>query len=356
MSSSSLFASLGAALHSLPSSRFSFRGPSSPAKSNPCLNAFDSHLGAQLNALKSSDETGCFRMPWLCQAMGVILGAHHSVEAFVPDLQQALADGNTKWLDEYLDDSVKLLDICNALKDAIADVKNYQVFVQLALHTLEKGNMGEAQLRRAKNALSKCMDALKRKDEDVNHFGHRRSKLETCSSMLRRMGEKLNVEDASKGNFFRAIYAAQVTTIFICGVLTAGLSFKPRRALSTISVGGQSAWSVSLSQLQHRVKEQVEKKKAKGACALLEELDKTDLAVRCLQERVERMLNAKAFPLASNQLAEVKKFTSSLRDCSMELSQGLAPLEVQVGEVFKVLIASRMALLDIYSRASVCGK
>lgn len=351
MSSSSLFSSLGAALQNFSSPRFSFRVSSPTSKSNPGLDAFEAELATQLEHLKSTDEGGYLSSTWLCQAMEAVLSTHASVEAFVPDLQQALADGDFKWLDEYLDDSVKLLDICRTLRDAITEIKNYNIRVELALHTLDKGTMGDAQLKRAKNALNNCMEALKRKDDEVNHLGQRRSKLENCSSMLRRMGEKLNMEDASKGNFFMVIYAAQVSTIFICGVLTSALSFKPRRAVTSIFVGGQSAWSFSVTSLQQRVKEQIEKKKSKAANALLEELDKTDVAVHILHDKVEKLLQAKSFPLREDQILDMKGAVRSLKDCSAELHQGLAPLEVHVADVFKVLIASRVALLDIYSHA-----
>lgn len=351
MSSSSLFSSLGAALQNLSSPRFSFKVSSSTSKSNPGLDAFESELATQLWHLKSSDEGDCLSIAWLCQAMEVVLSTHASVEAFVPDLQQALADGDFKWLDEYLDDSVKLLDVCRTLRDAITEMKNYHTYVELALHTLCNGSMGDAQLRRAKNALRKCKEALKRKDEEMNHLGQRRSKLENCSSMLRRMGEKLNMEDASKGNFFMVIYAAQVSTIFICGVLTSALSFNPRRPLSTISVGGQSAWSFSLTSIQQKVKEQIEKKKSKGANALLEELDKTDVAVQNLYDKVEKLLHSKSLPLRKDQFLDVKEGISLLEECAAELRLGLAPLEVHVGDVYEVVIASRVALLDIYSHA-----
>eukprot|EP00250_Pteridium_aquilinum_P017950 c23859_g1_i1 orf=394-1176(+) len=260
MSSSSLFASLGAALQSFSSPRFSFKSSSPSAKSNPGLTAFESELTFRLEQLKSTDEADYLSTPWLCEAMEVVFSTHASAEAFAPDLHQALVSGDVRWLDEYLDNSIKLLDICVALKEAISEIKSYHVQLQLALRALEKGTMGEAQLRRCLHALQKCMEAVKRKDD---HLGQRRSKLENCSSMLRRMGEKLNTEDALKGNFFMVIYAAQVSTIFICGLLSSALSFKPRRPLSPICVGGQSSWSFSLSSLQQRVKEQIEKKKSK---------------------------------------------------------------------------------------------
>eukprot|EP00249_Psilotum_nudum_P003448 c1684_g1_i1 orf=107-481(+) len=124
MTSSSLFATLGAAFQSFPSPRFSVRVSSHAVKSHPILNAFETELSAQLEQLKSTDEAGYLSLPWLCQAMAVVLSTHSDVEAFVPDLQHALDEGNHKWLDEYLDDSVKLIDICIVLRDTITDIKN----------------------------------------------------------------------------------------------------------------------------------------------------------------------------------------------------------------------------------------
>jgi hypothetical protein len=196
----------------------------------------------------------------------VVLSTHGSAEAFIPDLQRALDEGDFKWLDEYLDDSVKLLDICRALRDAITEIRTYDSCVDLAIRSFSRPAFGyEPHLRRSRNTLLRCIEAVKRKEEEMNQLGQRRSKLENCSSMLRRMGEKLNMEASSKGNFFMVIYAAQVSTIFICGVLASALSFKPRRPLSSIAVGGQSAWSFSLASLQQRVKEEIDRKKSKGS-------------------------------------------------------------------------------------------
>lgn len=349
MSGLSLFASLGAALHS---PLFSFKILSPIAKSNPALSAFEIDLSTQLHHLKliSFDGSACLSMPWLCHAMKVVLSTHASAEAFVPELQQALLHGDTKWLHAYLDDSVKLLDTCNALREAIKEIKSYHGHVKLALNALDKAYIGEAQLRRAKAALCQCVNALKKKDEGSNNVGgHRRSRLENCSSMLRRMGEKLNMENASKGTFFKVSHAAQVTTIFICGVLTATLSLKPCRPLSTIVIDGQSTWGCSLTSLQQRLKEQMERQKAKGENALLQELCKTDFAVRSLKDRVERLLERKRFPLKDARISDLKKYAVSLKDCSIELNNGLDLLHQHVEDVFKILITSRMALLEIYS-------
>lgn len=280
--------------------------------------------------------------------MEMVLSTHASAEVFAPDLHHVLAHGENKWLDEYLDSSIKLLDICLTLKEAIAEIKSYCAHVKLALRAIEKGTMGEVQLRRCIKELKKCMEALRRKDEVVNHLGQRRSKLENCSSMLRRMGERLNTEDALKGNFFMVMYAAQVSTIFICGLLSSALSFKPRRPLSSICIGGHSPWSFALSSLQHRVKEQVEKKKSKGANALLEELENTDIEVRKMHSRAEKLLAAKSFPLKRSKVLEARDSAKLLQASFNELQQGLTALESHLEEVYRNLLRSRMALLDMH--------
>ena len=129
----------------------------------------------------------------------VVLSTHGYAEVFIPDLQRALAEGDFKWLDEYLDDNVKLLDICRTLRDAISDIKTYDSYVDLAIHSFSPHTVGyEPYLRRSKNSLLRCIEALKRKEEEMNQMGQRRSKLENCSSMLRRMGEKLHMENLKK--------------------------------------------------------------------------------------------------------------------------------------------------------------
>ncbi|KAH7306819.1 hypothetical protein KP509_22G032300 [Ceratopteris richardii] len=211
--STSLFASLGAVIHSFSSPRSSHRVPVFEANSNPALLAFESEVFSRLEQLKSTDETGYLSIEWLCQAMEMVLSTHASAEAVVLELQHDANNSDRKCINSFLDSSVKLLDTCVIVKAAVAEIKSYCGHLKVALRALEKEPIGEVQLKRCMKALNKCMDALKRREDAVNHLGHRRTKLENCSSMLRRMGERLNMEDASKGNSCTAIYTAQIITM-----------------------------------------------------------------------------------------------------------------------------------------------
>lgn len=349
------FSSLGAALHSHFSlSRITAANIAS-SKRHPVLQEFESRLKERLETLKpAGEQKGFLSIDWLLQAMSVVLATHANVEALIPESQLSLShQRDDKWVDEYLDDSAKLLDVCNVLREGISEVEHYQMLVQLALHNLDnKETSGEGKYVRARNALAECKEAIKKKDTEYRQ-GFPKSKLENCSSMLRTMGEKLvNPKglEALKGNgFLNAIYGAKVTTIFLCGLLVTALACKPKRPLANLHVASHYKWSAPLHALQQKVKEETDKRKNKGSIALLRELDSVDISVRRLYDLLDHHVNEKCFPLSRDSLEDLKMEIEALRKHSTDLGLGLAPLEVQVNELFRMLIASRLALLDILS-------
>jgi hypothetical protein len=70
-----------------------------------------------------------------------------------------------------------------------------------------------------------------------------------------------------------------------------------------------------------------------------------------LHGKVESLLNSGCFPLNADQVREIRDAVGSLEMARRELRSGIEPLEASIGEVFKVLISSRVALLDIYSHS-----
>ncbi|XP_024362397.1 protein BPS1, chloroplastic [Physcomitrium patens] len=354
---SSILASLGAVLNFHFSLHRSSHTVSASAEQCPVLHEFETRLKERLDALKpAGEEKGFLSVDWLLQAMSIVLATHANVEVLIPESQLSLSlSRDDKWVDEYLDDSAKLLDVCNVLKEGISEVEHYQMLVQLALHTLDNKEIyGELKHSRARNALAECKEAIVRKDTEYRQ-GFPKSKLENCSSMLRTIGEKLvnpKGQEAYKGNgFLNAIYGAKVTTIFLCGLLVTALACKPKRPLATLSVASHYKWSPSLISLQQRVKEETDKRKNKGSIALLRELDNVDASVRRLHDVLDQHLSERAFPLSRKQARELAQAVEALRIHSSDLEQGLTPLEAQVNELFRVLIASRLALLDIISSA-----
>lgn len=324
---------------------------------NSALQQFETRLMEWLEALKLSGEVqGFLSVNWLPQAMSVVLATHTNLGRLIPDSELSLCQGTDKWIEEYLDDNAKLLDVCNVLRDGIADVENYQTLVQLALHNVDNRteSCSEGKYYRARNTLADCKEAIKKKDTEYKQ-GVPKSKLENCSSLLRTMGEKLinpRGPEAIKGNgLLNAIYGAKLTTIFLCNLVVTALACKPRRPLASLHLANHYKWSGSLVSLQQKVKEEIDKSKNMGSIALLRELHDTDVSVRRLHEVLDWHLTERNFPMRRSDVAELKIEVEVLRKRSSDLGLGLAPLEIHVNELFRMLIATRLVFIDVISRS-----
>ncbi|GLJ17449.1 hypothetical protein SUGI_0303790 [Cryptomeria japonica] len=312
---------------------------------NPKLDAFESHVCEELRRL---EECGNYlSADWLRQALDVCLYVHSMVEENFPHIGK-----NSKWVNEHLEDMVKLLDICNALRESMSDIKQYKVELQLIVHGFQGcGPIGARQLLRARTALGNFNDPSAKAKE----ASEGKSRLENCSSMLRRMGERLvappsDAATASGGAaFLEPIYASKALMVFVCGVLVAAISTKSKRHLPQLCAG-QTAWACSLQTLHHKVKEEIEKGRNKGTtCTLLYELKAVDSSSRSLYDLVNKLINSKSVPPNESQALELRQSVQSLRNCISELESGTAPFERQISEIFRVLVSGRMALLDVLS-------
>eukprot|EP01018_Ginkgo_biloba_P025109 Gb_35673 [translate_table: standard] len=360
---SSILSSLGSALQSFPYPLFSSSQRAINAIPNCIVEGFESNLAMKLESLKQTTQ---INLEWLQQALVVVLFTHTTVADTIPDLQLPLTEKDQRLINDYLDDSVKLLDACNVLRESFADVQRYQILVQLALHSLDhnKETLNEKKILRAKSVLHECIMAIKKKDEELDRQGQQKSKLENCSSMLRRMGEKLNtniamVDEPTRANYknnavvFSAMYGAKAATIFLCGLLAAALLVKPKKLLPSLHLANQPSWSSSMLKLQQKVKEEIDKRKAiKGSTALLQELDNVHSQVKELYQILNSMFNSdqKNFSAISKaKMDEVEQSVPMLKKCAEDLQKGLVPLEHQVNDIYRMLVSSRVTLLGVLS-------
>eukprot|EP01018_Ginkgo_biloba_P023952 Gb_18311 [translate_table: standard] len=361
---------VGAALQAWPSPHL-FHCPSTrsstvdlPKTTAPdiLLSAFGNRLSSQLEDLQSTsdNQSPYLTAEWLRQALDVSLSTHYHVEKLFPHVREALLHENCNWVNQHLDDTVKLLDVCNALKRRISSIKRYEESVQLAIHCLEgKAYLSEIQFLRSRNALANCIQTME------NSEGQQRSELDNCRSILKRiMGHNPVIDSTShagksiKEEIAGAIInESKVTTAFVCGALVAAFSFKSKlRSFSvTHNVQGQFGWCSSLVSLQHKLNQAMDmNRKTKGAHSLLQELDRTDATVRCLHDLLNRFISCKLVSLNdNNNAAELKQSVQNLKRRAVELKQGMAPFENQINELFNVVVTSRMALLDILTYSSV---
>eukprot|EP01018_Ginkgo_biloba_P005845 Gb_09244 [translate_table: standard] len=327
-----------------PFSQLPKRSSQSSSRLNELLNTFENALSERLEELKPKNRSDALNLIWIQQAMEVLSQTHTDLKILITNLEFPVTEWDERWMDEYLDDSIKLLDICNALSANISKLNQDQLLVRYVLHVLDfsGGIPPHDKLSRAKDSLQERIECTKRENE----VDLKKKKIQQYVAILQGLTASLELRRAkssAKGNIFlRVIYGVKATTIFVCGVIASCLSGDLGPMLQ-LQVPAHLLWSTSFMSLQQEVNEEL-RSLSKGSLNLLKELESLDTATRQLYAIVEKVCLDK--PDESVEAEQMKKAVEELRQSSEILAQGLDPLEKEVNDFFYVILNGRTALLD----------
>ncbi|KAK7312328.1 hypothetical protein VNO77_36108 [Canavalia gladiata] len=143
------------------------RSKSLPCRPHPLILQCNQHLGS----LESSDATSS-SSSMFCNKLSGLLTLHDCVEKLVllPLTQEVLVqEGQEKWVDELLDGSLRLLDVCTVAKDALLHTKECARELQSIMRRKRGGEMEvSAEARKflasrkvVKKAIFKALENLK---------------------------------------------------------------------------------------------------------------------------------------------------------------------------------------------------
>lgn len=348
------------------------------------LESFERNLAARLQALETAADAAYLALPWLQQAMSVVLETHEEVAAMVPHLR-GQQEVDERWMEDYLDDSAKLLDCCKVMQEGVGELAMYQRMVEVALHALTGNNnnggpggeqqqqqLTEAQAGRARATLQECKEAAgtamgTRSSSgsggggSTHHGTSCRSRLDSYGSMLRSIGDRLAAaprphEASTPGQgFMAAVYGAKVVTVYVCSLVLAAVAFRPsgrKPHFHHMGVNHHPLWAAPLQGLIHKVKDETERRRASATVPggpLLQELDNVETAVAKAHHFLNTLLLASsgdAFPLSREQSSDLAKLVEILGASSTELSTGAVALEDQINQLFHSLVRNRITVLD----------
>lgn len=293
------------------------------------LNAFEETLAVRLRNLNPKNKEDVLSLTWMKCAMETLCDTHNDIKTLITDLELPVADWDEKWIDVYLDISVKLLDICIAYSSELARLSQGHLLLQCVLHNLESKT--SEQFIRSRSSL----------DNWRQHIGSKNQRVHNCRSILDSLVGSLNlpkVKNSAKGKvLMHAMYGVKVQTVFICSVFAAAFSNSSKN-LSDLVVPDTIIWSQAYSDLQTNVNMEIRQKFSCGELTVLKELVAVDSTVK------------KLYPLIQDGLGsvEVEAFKASVADLKMgseSLSQGLDLLAKQVDGFFKIVLSGRDALL-----------
>ncbi|KAI4355155.1 hypothetical protein L6164_003953 [Bauhinia variegata] len=294
------------------------------------LNAFEATLAERMRKLmpKSNDEI--LSISWMVLAMESLCETHNAIKTLITDLDLPVSDWDEKWVDLYLDISVKLLDICIAFSSELSRLNQGHLLLKCALHNLDSAS--SKQFVRACSSL----------DGWRQHINSSNPRIEKCGSILDTLLGSLDlpkVKNSAKGKvLMQAMYGVKVETVFVSSVFSAAFSGSAKKLLD-LPVADTYSWAQSFRSLQNLVNEEIRVTFSSGRFTALKELEAVDSCVKKLHPAIQ----------GGTDTVETESLLKTVEDfgsATEKLSQGLDLLAKGVDAFFQVVLTGRDALLS----------
>ncbi|XWS76978.1 hypothetical protein CRYUN_Cryun01aG0224700 [Craigia yunnanensis] len=293
------------------------------------LNVFDATLSERLQKLVPKDKEDILSLSWMKLAMESLSEIHCDINNLITELELPVTDWDEKWIDMYLDISVKLLDISIAFTSELTRLNQGNLLLQFVLHKLES------------NSPEQFIRACSSLDSWRHHIGSKNPRVETCLPILDNLVESLNLpkfKNSAKGKvLMHAMYGAKVAAVYICSVFAAAFSGSANNLLD-LTVPDTLPWAQVFSDVQITLNAEIRNILSCGKFTVLREIDAVDVCVN------------KLYPLLQDGLGSIegesfKNSVSDLGKTAEKLSQGLDNLSKVVDDFFKIVLTGRDTLL-----------
>eukprot|EP00252_Welwitschia_mirabilis_P011099 TRINITY_DN2495_c0_g1_i1.p1 TRINITY_DN2495_c0_g1~~TRINITY_DN2495_c0_g1_i1.p1 ORF type:complete len:366 (-),score=46.67 TRINITY_DN2495_c0_g1_i1:573-1670(-) len=323
-----------------------------PLRQKEILRKFEVSLCEQLTQLQNRPTTKgkVINLEWMCQALEVLYCVHKNLNSLVTDLHFPVKQWEQKWMDEYLEESLNVLDICIAINSEISRMEQTQLLGQYVLHVCESSeDTGSVDKQaRVQHALKDLLE--KRDTAGKETLCGTNKKIEKCTEILQKMSRTLEFSktksSTKSGVFLRAMYGVKAVTAFICGVILSTLG-ESADSLISLNVCTDLLWSSAFLSLQKSVHEEIKSSlgQKKGNLTTLVEIQELYAQAESLQSMFTKE-ESDTYQSGTQTYLEIQEAIKVLHHKVEILSQGLSNLTKQVNEFFQVILSGRNALLD----------
>lgn len=355
-------------------------GSHDPTNQEMELETFQKQVAEQFNELSSANSDEILSLSWFRNLLDVFICCQEEFRIVLFNNKGYLnRPPMDRLISEFYERSVKALDVCNAIRDGIEQVRQWEKLLEIVLIGLDnQKSLGEGQIRRAKKALIDLLIGMLDEKEsnaalaqrnrsfgrnngssgkDQKSFGHHRSlswsvsRSWSASKQLQAMGYNLSAPRANEvmatNGLAVAVYTMSSILLLVMWALVAAIPCQDRGLQTHLSVPRQYIWAPPVLSIHERILEESKKKDRKNACGLLKEIYQTEKWTRQMNE----LLDSLQFPLSEEKEVEVRERVEELKQLFETLKEGLVPLERQVREVFHRIVRSRTEGLDSLGRA-----
>ncbi|KAG6575194.1 Protein BPS1, chloroplastic, partial [Cucurbita argyrosperma subsp. sororia] len=245
------------------------------------------------------------------------------------ELELPVTDWNEKWIDVYLDISVKLLDVCNVVSSELSHLNQSNLMLRCITHNLDSAD--SKRLTRARASL----------DEWRLNISTTNSRIKNCCVILDSLVESLDlpkVKNSAKGKvLMHALYGVKVQTVFVCSVFASTFLGSPK--LFDLKIAATYSWGQTFSSLQSDVNSEIRSIYSHGKFTPLKELEAIDQCVGNLHQMIPENPEVQ-------EVQPLKNVISELGGKAEKLSEGVHLLSKEVDNFFQIVLAGRDALLS----------
>ncbi|KAG6508176.1 protein ROH1-like [Zingiber officinale] len=388
-SSSVAFASLGRSI-------FNFRGDQTMESGaggegqDALLLGFQSCIEdvlVDLSAAAGAEGDGLLSIAWLRRLLHGFLLCHEEFRALLLDRGAAVARPPLdRLVADYYDRAIKALDICNAARDGIEQLRRWRAHLEIVVAALRPaagggGGISEGQVRRARKALAD-LAVLMLDDRDAGSatvsrrnrsFERSRGSGSSSTSSPKTTGRKVSGfrslswsvshswsaarqlqaigsnlaaprghEVAATGGLAAAVYTMNAVLLFTMSSVVAAIPCQDRGLQVHFAVSRTFPWAPAITYLHDRIVEESKKRERKNSAGLLQEILQIE---RCTQQMAELMQTG-TFPMAKGEEQQLSERAKELAQICDAMKDGLDLLERQVREIFLRIVRSRTETLN----------
>ena len=362
------------------------------------LESFQQHVTDRFLELTSVVHDDLLSLSWVGKLLHCFLCCQEEFKAILHSHRaQVLRPPLDRMVSDYFERSVKALDVCNAIRDGIEQIRQWQKLLEIVPYALgHQRSIGEGQFRRAKKALIDLhIGMLDDKDPNAsiahrnrsfgrstgsrdhhshghshghnnssnNTYHHRSlghfrslswsvSRTWSAARQLQAIGNNIYPPKANElmasGGLAMPVFIMNSILLFVMWALVAAIPCQDRGLHVHFTIPRNYSWAAAILSLHERIVEESKKRERKNSCGLLKEIHQIEKCARVMNDLADSV----HFPLTEEKEREVRQIVQEVSLVCDALKGGLDPLERQVRDVFHRIVRSRTEGLDSLGRPS----
>ncbi|XP_057521565.1 protein ROH1 [Amaranthus tricolor] len=320
-------------------------------------------------------------IPWLRKLLDAFLCCEAEFKAVLlmgREPSQIAKSPLDRMIPDFLDRTVKAMDVCNAISHGVDAIKFMQSQAQIIVSALEQRPFTDGQIKRARRALAALQGSIVVDEKENNgksterswSFGRRTggagasvkerhhapnfswsvAKHWSAAKQIQSISSNLYPPRGGESTGLAlTVYIMSVVLVFVMWTLVAAIPCQDRAGLGThIPVPKQLNWAHGMCGIQEKIAEEWKRKEKKGSAGLVKEVVKVEKLGQSLVEFADNF----QYPMEEEKEAEFASQVSELAEICRRMDDGLSPLQVQIRELFHRLVKSRATMLDVLEQAA----